>query len=217
MAEIKLPSNSNASKETSKKDVSNETREKKFSKVTTGKVTIKKKTGIEKFAETFLAEDIHNVMNTIKNEMLIPAAKNLAVNIINSAISMMVYGKDARPPYSYNNYYQSQQNVSRTSYSSYYTRSQQPYAQTPDPQNGYSSGPNITFSVRLDAEEVLEQMRGSIMQFGKVSVADYYDLVGVTTDYTDYSYGWYDLSTASIRAINGGFIIVFPKAIPLGR
>lgn len=215
MAEIKLPSNSISSKSS---EPNKTAPEKKFTKITTGKVTVKKKTGLEKFAETFFEDDIRNVMRTIKNEMLIPAVKNIAVNAINSAVSMMIFGKDVRPNYNgYTNFYQPTQNQANASWTRYYTRNQAPYPSPNPSASGYSGGPNVSFSLRRDAEVILDQMREAIATFGKVSLGDYYDLLGITTDYTDFSYGWYDLTTATIRPSGSEFIIVFPKAIPLGR
>lgn len=51
-----------------------------------------------------------------------------------------------------------------------------------------------------------------------ITIADFYDVVGITRDARDYQdckYGWYDLGPASIKGVPGGYTIVFPKPVPL--
>ena len=69
---------------------------------------------------------------------------------------------------------------------------------------------------RADAEEVLDSMLATIDKYGIVSVADMYDLVGITGNYTDNKYGWTDLRSARIeRERDGGYTINLPRALPL--
>lgn len=213
MAEIKIPSNSNASKGTSS--------DKKFTKVTKGKITVAKKSPAKKFADIFIAGDINQVKKTIIYDMILPAGKNLLLNVVNSAFRMILFN-DQRGVYNspQNGYYQPQNNgfyPSQPSYASYYTRNNSQQYSPQTPTAGYSSDQTITFASREDAECVLGQMINTIATYRMVSVADFYDLVGVTTSYTDNAYGWYDLSTASIRATAGGYVIDFPNAVALRR
>ena len=48
-----------------------------------------------------------------------------------------------------------------------------------------------------------------------VSVADFYDLVGVSGNYTDNKYGWTDIRNASVIRVRDGYMIKLPKALPL--
>ena len=55
-----------------------------------------------------------------------------------------------------------------------------------------------------------------IATYGIASVADWYDLVGADSDYTDNNYGWTDIQSATIvRTRNGDYMIKMPKAFPL--
>ena len=49
-------------------------------------------------------------------------------------------------------------------------------------------------------------------KYGMVSVADLYDLVGVTGNYTDNKYGWTNLSNAEIVRVRDGYQIKLPRA-----
>ena len=54
-----------------------------------------------------------------------------------------------------------------------------------------------------------------ISVYGIVSVADLYDLIGVTGNYTDNKYGWTDIRSASVVRVRDGYIVKMPKAMPL--
>ena len=55
----------------------------------------------------------------------------------------------------------------------------------------------------------------AIETYQMVSVADLYDLVGVTGDYTDNKYGWTNLRNAKVVRVRDGYMIDLPKALPI--
>ena len=65
--------------------------------------------------------------------------------------------------------------------------------------------------------KVLNQMIDALATYNCVSVADLYDLVGMTSNYTDNKYGWYDLRTAYIQGVSGGYVIRLPKPVALNN
>lgn len=90
-----------------------------------------------------------------------------------------------------------------------------PPAQTRQVSNVYSVG-TLSFDNRGDAEAVLLRLKESVDVYGKVSVADLYDLAGVKYSFTDYNYGWTDLGNVGVvRNLNGTYSIDLPRAIPL--
>ena len=64
---------------------------------------------------------------------------------------------------------------------------------------------------------MLNQMIDALATYNCVSVADLYDLVGMTSNYTDNKYGWYDLRTAYIQGVSGGYVIRLPKPVVLNN
>lgn len=103
----------------------------------------------------------------------------------------------------------------RIQYGSYYNQNQ--------PQNNgnarqrtearYSYN-DLVFDTRGDAEVVLANMRGLLMDYRAVSIADMFDLAEMTSPngYTDNKYGWTDLSSARVIRVNGGYMIDLPRA-----
>lgn len=189
------------------------TERKKLEKVVSGTAKIKKKGKTGKFAEMFISEDASNVKSYIISDVLIPAAKKLVSDIVKDGIEMILYGgtnhgkrtNGYRADYiSYNKY--SDRRDDRRAISDSRTRT------------GYSYD-DIILETRGEAEEVLDRMDELIDMYGVVAVADLYDLVGISGNYTDNKYGWTNICNAEpvrIRDGNGyGYMLKLPRALPI--
>ena len=73
---------------------------------------------------------------------------------------------------------------------------------------------DIILDTRKEAEEVLDRMDDLIDTYGVVSVADLYDLVGISGNYTDNKYGWTNLRNADVQRVRDGYLLKLPKALP---
>lgn len=179
---------------------------KKTQKVVTGSAKRKKKTGMQKLAGSFISEDAHTVKEYILRDVIIPTAIDTIVSIIKNGTDMMFYGevrKDTRrlpgSKFSYTNY----NNISKK-YESGSRRSRLMSEYDYD---------EIELDSRGDAEAVLMQMDEIIDQYGVVSIADFYDCVGITGTASDEDYGWDNLKSAHpVRVRGGGWVIKFPRA-----
>ena len=70
---------------------------------------------------------------------------------------------------------------------------------------------DIIIESRGDAELVLDQLEEIISTYGVASVADLYDLVGITgRSYTDNKYGWTDIRNAKVVR-TGRLYLTAPK------
>lgn len=196
-----------------KSKVENATRsgeEKKVEKVVRGKVKKKKKTEIRKFADVFIAEDAANVKSYILMDVLVPAVKKAISDIVQDGVSMILYGSANGG--SKNRY----GNASYVSYRSYSDRDRRD-----DRRNDYARNrsrydfDDIILDDRGEAEEVLTRMDELIDTYGIVSVADLYDLVGITCDYTDNKYGWTNIRNAEAIRVRDGYMLKLPKPLPI--
>lgn len=171
------------------------------------KAKTKKKSEIKKFTDVFIAEDVTSVKNYIVNDVLIPAAKKAISDIVTNGIDMILYGeargKDRR-----------RDSGSRVSYTKYYERDRdRDYDRRRERRSVYDYD-DIILDTRREAEDVLNRMDDLIDAYGMVSVADLYDLVGVSGNYTDNKYGWTNLRNAEVRRTRDGYLIKLPKALP---
>lgn len=197
---INYPPNSHKSKaeETTEKA-------KRVEKVVTGPVKIKKKSEVRKLADIFVADDVANVKEYVVNELIIPTIKNTISNIVRDGIDMLLFGsprRDNKPRgaighVDYTKYSRDEPRTINNSRAAVYRHE------------------DIVVDTRGDAEEVITQMEAVIDTYGMVSVADLYDLVGISGNYTDHKYGWTNLHNAEPIRVRDGYMIKLPKALPL--
>lgn len=170
----------------------------------------------------YINEEI--IKPAIKNAILDTATSglNVIVDSITSGIQMAIFGEKGRPVNRYGSAsrYRGYGNPSggynnRTNYTSRYT-SQQPEPVTDRTRTvGRSSRHGVDEYViedRYDAAEVLTQLTEAADNYNSVSIADYYDLIGVASVYTDNDYGWTmdSIVRATIVTVRGGYVIKFP-------
>ena len=197
MAEYK--SNSHRSKETEKP----QEERKKIEPVAQGKA--KKKSSGRKMADVFVAEDVTSVKDYIVMDVLVPAVKKALSDIITNGIDMLLYGETKS---------KSRGSESRVSYTSYYKSRDRDYERGARTRaRGYDYD-DIILDTRREAEEVLDRMDDLLDTYGVVSVADLYDLVGITGNYTDNKYGWTNLRNADVQRVRDGYLLKLPKALP---
>ncbi len=135
---------------------------------------------------------------------MVPAIKKAISDIVTNGIDMILYGETGKT--------KSNTAASKVSYRSYYDNRRDYSAARI--KTGYNYD-DIILDNRGEAEEVLSRMDELISTYGLVSVADLYDLVGVTGNYTDNKYGWTDIRSASVIRVRDGYILKLPKALPL--
>lgn len=71
----------------------------------------------------------------------------------------------------------------------------------------------IELDSRAEAEAVLDAMIASIDQFDIVTLAEFYQLVRITPDHTDYKFGWEDLGGARIAHSRGSYYLDLPPVV----
>jgi len=205
MQEFKGNSHKQREKEKQEKEQKRE-----VTKVVSGNVKTKKKSGVTKFADIFVTEDLNNVKSYIILDVLIPAAKKAVSDIVTNGIDMILYGESRHT--------KRDSISSRVSYRSYYDK-----GRDRDRDRDHSVNRRKTFDyddIILDtyaeADEVLTRMDELIETYGDVSVDDLYSLVGITdNNYMNAKYGWTDLRDARPVRVRDGYILKLPKAMPI--
>lgn len=203
MNEIYCKPNSHKSKEEQK-----EASEKKVEKIVQGAVKTKKKSEIKKLTDVFISEDASNVKNYIFMDVIVPAVKKAVSDIVTTGIDMILYGESGR----------TKRNTpsSGVSYRDYYNRKRDDDRRySPARTNTGYNYDDIVLETRGEAEDVLERMSELIDVYGHVTVADLYDLVGVTGNYTDNKYGWMNIRNAEVIRVRDGYMLKLPKVLPV--
>lgn len=177
---------------------------KKVEKVVKGTVKKKKKSEVSKFKDVFISEDANSVKNYIFMDVLVPSIKKALSDIVKDGIDMILYG-DKRS--------ENRSNSSRGSYRDYSSGSGRR-------ENNRSTRTNYDFAdlvydTRSEAESVLASMDEIMDTYNVVTVADMYDLSGVTCNYTDNKYGWMNISNAQVIDGRDGYIIKMPRVVSI--
>ena len=168
------------------------------------KATKKKKNAL---AETFISEDASNIKSYILMDVLVPAVKKAISDIVVDGIDMILYNGERRDD-------KRRGNSSKVSYRNYYDRREDRFADEGSRRTRYSYD-DIILDSRGEAEEVLERMDELIDTYKMVTVADLYDLVGITGSYTDCNYGWTNIRTATVVHVRDGYMLKLPKPLPI--
>lgn len=180
--------------------------EKKVEKIVKGTVKSKKKNGIDKLKDNFISEDAANIKTYVVMDVLIPAVKKAICDIVKNGVDMILYGESGRSkrrPSEYVSYDRR-----------YLDRGDPRFYKADRARIGYSYD-DIILETRGEAEDVLARMDELIELYGMVSVADLYDLVGITGNYTDNKYGWTNIRNAEPVHVRDGYMLRLPKVTSL--
>ena len=180
---------------------------KKLEKVVSGKAKVKKKSEMRKIKDVFISEDASNIKSYVLMDVLVPAIKKAISDIVTNGIDMILYGETGHT--------KRRTTASSVSYRDYYNqKSDDRFRDTTRTRTGYSYD-DIVLEGRGEAEEVLSRMDELVETYGVVSVADLYDLVGITGEYTDNKYGWTNTRNAEVIRVRDGYMLKLPKALPI--
>lgn len=179
---------------------------KKLAKVVSGGTKTRKKSEVKKLANIFVPEDAENVKSYILMDVLVPGIKNAIADVV----SIMLFGEanrlDGR-----------RDKGSRLSYQRYYDdrRDDRRDYGRPRAAAGFEYD-DIVFETRGDADLVLDQLESAIANYGLASVADLYDLAGITCrSYTANKYGWTDIRAAKVIRTYDGYILQLPRTVQI--
>lgn len=75
---------------------------------------------------------------------------------------------------------------------------------------------DCVFRKKKEADEALSALISVVWDYGHVTLADFYQMVGITPSFKDNKYGWNDLKGAYIKHIPGGYVLILPKMQVLG-
>jgi len=165
------------------------------------------------FLSGFLGEGAKDIGSFVINDILIPAAKSTLYEIITGGASMSLFGerrKGNNPTY---------RDGGRTYIS--YNNCSNPNANNNAPRDLSRTArarhdfDDVGFDSKLEAEEVLSALVDQIIDYDAATVANFYELSGIDSNFTDRKYGWTNLREAYVERSRNKYIIVFPQTKPL--
>jgi hypothetical protein len=220
---VNYPGNSNKTKQD--REAQGSSSEKRVEKVITGEAHERKKGLGRKIAETFAGDRIENVGNYVLFDVVLPQIKSLVSDVVTQSIERALFGDNTRSRYasrggSFGNNRSGNGYVSYNRFSSPSGRGSEQDA----PRQGVTSPKrggdfrDIVLDNRGDADAVLDGMSELISKYDVVSVSDLNEMVGVTGEFTDEKWGWFNIRGAQVRRLNGGgYILDLPRPEPIDK
>lgn len=181
---------------------------KSVSKVTSGSVRKRKEPILYKI---FGGETARGIGSYVVWDVLVPAIKSTITDIVTNSVEMVFYGDTKR---SSSNRLRRERGRTYVGYNSIYEGGRREGSKRSRPRNRHSFD-DVVLESRSDAEEVLGTLVELIDVYGVATVTDFYDSVGLQSEYTDNKFGWESLGDAAIRPTRGGVFLDLPKPYPI--
>ena len=185
---------------------------KTVNKVIKGDVIQRNSGNSGKLKEALGGEAPQSVFSYIFFDVVIPAAKSMLADASSQFIERILFGESRRSSGGRQGY---------TSYNKMYESRNRPGSSRPARPEISRHGRathnfgEVILSSRGEAEHVLDSLTALIDEYGVATVSDLYDLVGITGNFTDDKWGWYDLRGSAVSRIREGFLINLPQTQPI--
>lgn len=179
--------------------------------VVSGKVVRKKKSLGRKFVDTFISEDITDIPNYLKTQVLVPLIKKTVLD----TMSILLNGK-TRGGYSNSNEVRRYDRMGIGSSGNVYIMGSSNANQNSSIKKKTFN--DLYYESASDGEDVEENIKGIFNTYRKVRVADVLELSKMSEyiEFTDNNYGWTDLTGMQlVYDSNGGATLKMPPAHPL--
>ena len=220
-----FPSNSKTKKLEQKEEL--EQPQKRVEKVVVGTVKKQKKSLSRKLADLLLEDNTKSVGSYIFYDVLIPAGKSMICDIVGwGGFAELILFGDRRSGHAGSSSIRRDGGRTVVNYGSYSNNRTVPIRNDPRDQGSRPRDisrvgrarhdfDEIVLETRGEAEEVLSILVDLTIDYGMASVADLYDAVGITSQFTDNKYGWTDLRSALVSRVRSGYLLNLPRPQPL--
>lgn len=178
-----------------------------------GKVVKKKRGLFARFKDSFIKEDPKTVRKYLWEDVIYPAIVDNVFDILTNAYDMTFRGeRGGRRKSNGGNSL-----GSRINYGSFFIGDRREKAPTYRRSDIAHNFDQLYFESRAEAENVLDAMvEIANSDYKQVTVADFYDLVGITGEHTDNKFGWRELGSAKVKGdARNGYYIDLPRCISL--
>jgi len=197
--------------------VTSESERAPLEKVISGNAVQRKKSLGSKIAETFAGDDAQSVGQYILFDVVIPATKNLISDMVSQGIERLLFG-DARGRI------QVDRRVGgRTGYNKMYNGGLSRERDREEPRSRSLSNRarathdfgEILMETRGEATEVLDRLMLQVEEYDVATVADLYNLVGISGTFQDEKFGWTDLRGSEVVRVRNGYVLRLPRTTDL--
>ena len=184
-------------------------------RVTSGEVIRKKKSFRKQFKETFVAGDVRTAIRYAMFDIALPAARDMVLETMQQGLEKWFMGESRRRGGSTPPQHGPYGNIPYERYSRPTTRMSSPQRTMSRLARARHDFGDLVLDSRTEAEEVIERLFDLVDRYGTATVADLYDLVGLTASHTDNKWGWSDLRGAGVSRTRDGYLLDLPDPRPI--
>lgn len=196
---------------------------KQIKRVTKNPVQVQKKPVGLRFKETFIKGNATTAWRDVVVDILLPSAKDTVADAVGQYVERLLFGESRGPRR--RGAIQNGLMQTFTNYRGVSTANVPPWQRPGAPQQNdvprqtrtQHDFSQLLFASRVEADEVLDQMYATLAQYEAVTVADLYEMCGITPQFTDERWGWEDLTGAEARRVRGGggYVLNLPRTIQI--
>lgn len=197
-----------------------------YEAITQGKK--KKLSPLKKFTDNLFQGDINTVKEHVYKKIFIPMVQNTLMTVVNNALSMMFGNAPGVSNFNPYNTQMTNQNTTASIFRPYYVNYSQPQVQqqqssVPTLPSSFDFDP-IEISASVDpktgqpisaemiCEQIKFQLEDGLAKFKKARVSELYELCGMSWNFTDQRYGWFNLQGMHYeRTLNGTCLLYMPR------
>ena len=172
--------------------------DKKVERVTSAEAVRRKKSLGKQFKETFVGGDAKSALQYVIFGVMLPAAKDTIVEAASQGFERLIFGETrgkrgmrnpATGPTGYVSY--NRMNVGSD---------RPPPARPQMSKRGRARHDfdEIVLASRTEAEEVIDRLFDLVSRYEAATVADLYELTGLSSTHSDHKWGWTDLRGATV-------------------
>lgn len=202
MSNTEFPPNSKSSK----REV---IKEKDITPVVSSNAVRRRKSFRKQISETFVAGDVKTAIRYSVFEIMLPAARDMIVETLQQGIEKLFTGdirrRGSTHPQSGPTGYVSYNRIGLAGRSSGPSRTLSRQARA---RHDFDE---IVLEDRVEAEEVIDKLFELVSLYESATVADLYELVGLTSSHTDHKWGWTDLHGSGVSRVRGGYLLDLPE------
>jgi len=200
-----FPSNSNKNREGRRQP-----EPKRVERVVAGEVTRRKTPLSKRFATVFFGGDARSAWDFVTWDVLVPAIRETIADVFIQGVEQTIIGGRSRGRRGYRG-----SSSGRTDYNRMSRRDDPRDRDRPQMSSrgrARHDFDEIILDTRHEAEDVIDQLFELVSKYDAVTVADLYDMIGITGSHVDERWGWTDLRGASVsRLSRGGYLLDLPR------
>lgn len=177
--------------------------------IVTGGVRVKAKTPTNAFKDVIWGKYVRPALIFAGVSIVLPALKDMAEDAVTGMIRGAFNGGE------YNRASRTKGNGNYINYSSFSKEKKEEPRQLSQQARARHDFNELVLDSRAEGDMILETLQDLIDRYGHAKVSDMYGLAGISGSFTDEKYGWFDLTGASVRRHQGGYLLAMPRTQPI--